>query len=68
MKKKKAKFVPNTLEERIEFLRNAIRQATPDHGAPCGCVLCEALIFDYMAKCNEINIKTGQRNPPLEDK
>jgi hypothetical protein len=67
-KKSHKKFVPNTLEERIDFLRNAIRQAIETHGVPCGCRLCEALIFDYEAKLGEINLITGQRNPPLEDK
>lgn len=57
----KPKFVASTLEDRIEYLREAIRSATPNHGAPCGCVLCEALIFDYEAKLGNINIKTGER-------
>lgn len=59
--KKNKKFKPSTLQDRIDFLREAIREATPDHGAPCGCHLCEALIFDCMAKDGEVNIKTGER-------
>ena len=59
---KKKPFVKSTDLERIEFLRDAIRQATPDHGTPCMCVLCESLQFDYMAMKGEINLKTGQRN------
>lgn len=58
---KKKSFVQSTLNDRIEFLRNAIRQTTPDHGAPCGCILCEALQFDSMAARGEINLKTGDR-------
>lgn len=61
--KKKIKFVKSTDLERIEFLKNAIRQATERDGVPCCCVLCEALQFDYMAMMGEINLKTGQRKP-----
>ena len=64
--KEKPKFIPNTPEERIEFLRNAIRQATESHGVPCCCMLCEALIFDCLAKEGKVNVVTGERNPPLE--
>lgn len=60
--KKNKKFKPSTLQDRIDFLREAIREATPDHGAPCGCHLCEALIFDYDASLGLINLKTGERN------
>ena len=59
-------FVKSTLNDRIEFLKDAIRQATSDHGTPCGCTLCESLQFDYMAKLGEINLKTGQRNEEKE--
>ena len=58
---KKKKFVPSTLEERHEYLRETIRQATPDHGSPCGCILCESLIFDAIAAEGKINLKTGER-------
>ena len=61
MKKKKAKFAPSTPKERIGFLRNAIKQLTEYHGAPCMCILCEALQFDFMAANGEINLKTGER-------
>jgi len=59
--KKKAKFIPSTFEDRIEFLRKAIREVTISHGSPCCCRLCEALQFDYMAKMGEINLNTGER-------
>jgi hypothetical protein len=62
MKRKKDKFTPSTLEERHEFLRKVIRGVVEAHGSPCCCVLCEALIFDSMAQCGEINITTGERN------
>ena len=63
--KKKAKktFVVSTLEDRIEFLRKAIRSATERDGSPCMCLLCEALLFDAMAANGEINLKTGERKP-----
>jgi hypothetical protein len=61
VKKTKKRFVKNTLKERIQFLRKAILESVPDHGAPCMCRLCEALIFDYMAAQGEINLKTGER-------
>ena len=54
-------FKKNTKTERIDFLHNAIRQATEAHGTPCCCVLCESMQFDYMAMVGEINLKTGQR-------
>jgi hypothetical protein len=57
----KKTFKKSTDKDRIEFLRHAIRQATPDHGTPCGCILCEALIFDYEATLGNINLLTGQR-------
>lgn len=60
-KKSKKVFTPSTLEDRIEFLRSAIRSATERDGVPCMCILCEALQFDYMAKMGEINLKTGER-------
>lgn len=67
-KKSRKKFIPSTLEDRIEFLREAMRAVTESHGAPCMCRLCEALVFETMAKDGEINLKTGERNPPWEDK
>jgi len=57
----KKTFKKSTDKDRIEFLRHAIRQATTDHGAPCGCMLCEALIFDCLAWEGKINLKTGER-------
>jgi hypothetical protein len=60
-KSRKKAFTPSTLEDRIWFLRESIRQAVPDHGAPCCCILCEALIFDYLAMKGEINLRTGER-------
>ncbi len=58
---KKKKFKTSTLQDRIDVLRQVIREATVSHGVPCMCTLCEALQFDYMAKLGKINIKTGER-------
>lgn len=58
---KKKAFEPSTLQDRIDFLRSAIRQATERDGVPCMCTLCEALQFDWMAAEGKINLKTGQR-------
>ena len=54
-------FVPSTLQDRIDFLKQTIREATRDHGVPCMCLCCEALQFDWMAAEGKINLKTGQR-------
>jgi hypothetical protein len=59
--KSKVKWISSTKDERIAFLRSAILSVCEPHGAPCGCCLCEALIFDYMALKGEINLKTGKR-------
>lgn len=58
---KKKKFTPSTLQDRIDVLRQVIRGVIDSHGAPCGCVLCETLLFDSMAADGEINIITGER-------
>jgi hypothetical protein len=65
MKSKKAKktFTPSTLEDRIEFLRKSILSTIQSHGAPCLCILCESLQFDYLAMEGKINLKTGERKP-----
>lgn len=62
VKHNKTKIKKATEKERIKFLREAILSSTESHGAPCGCMLCEALLFDYMASNGEINLKTGERN------
>ena len=60
-KKSRKKFVPNTIEERIDILKRALRELTASHGSPCMCVYCEVLIFDAMAAKGEINLITGER-------
>lgn len=57
----KKKFVKSTLQERIDWLRFNIVEATNTHGVPCGCILCESLIFDTLAKEGKVNLKTGER-------
>lgn len=57
----KKKFKRSTIQDRIDMLRQAIREVTASHGVPCMCTLCESLQFDSMAANNLINLKTGQR-------
>ena len=57
----KKTFKPSTMQDRIDILRQTIREVTASHGVPCMCTLCEALQFDSMAGDGLINLKTGQR-------
>ena len=51
----------NSKQDRINFLRKQILSVVSDHGTPCGCVLCETLILDTIAREGTINLKTGER-------
>lgn len=53
----KSTYKPATLQERFDFVCNAVKKAIESHGSPCCCLLCEALIFSYMASLGEVNLK-----------
>lgn len=62
----KKKELPDTDLVRLEFLRTMIRKETESHGAPCGCLLCEALIFVGMSKAGEYSLTYNHHIPPLK--
>ena len=57
------KFKKATALQRIKLFRNALISETEDHGSPCGCFLCEILIFDTRFKLGERDIKKYLQGP-----
>lgn len=55
-----------TCKERVQMMRYILRQESINHGAPCMCVVCEALIFDSLYAEGERDIRADLKR--MKDK